>query len=128
MNKILLIEPDRLLAESYKLALEAVGYQVTPVSGAQAGIMAIDQQRPDAIVLELQLIGHSGIEFLYELRSYPEWNGIPVIVQSQVPVAEFAGNWQILQTELGVQAYLYKPQTSLAGLVGKLKGLAPLLA
>jgi two-component system cell cycle response regulator DivK len=114
MNTVLLIEPDRVLAEIYKRALEADGSTtVTTVSSAQTAIMAADTHKPDMVVLELQLIEHSGIEFLYEFRSYPEWQGIPILVQTMVPFGEFRDNWQLLQDELGVRAYLYKPHTSL---------------
>jgi len=114
MNRILLIEPDRVLAEIYKRALEADGHtSVTTVNSAQTAITAADQHRPDLVILELQLIEHSGVEFLYEFRSYPEWQGVPVLVQTMVPFNEFRDNWHLLQDELGVGAYLYKPHTSL---------------
>ncbi len=117
MAQILLIEPDRLLAATYQQALEAVGHQVTICAGAQAAIQAADLTRPDIIILELQLVRHSGVEFLYEFRSYLDWQTIPVVVQSYIPPAEFMGSQQLLRDELGMTAYLYKPQTSLQQLV-----------
>src|SRR4051812_21517752 len=116
MTRILLIEPDRRLAETYVATLSAKGCKVVACASAQAAILAADQQRPDLVILELQLTEHSGIEFLYEFRSYPEWQAIPVIVQSQVPPGEFHNN-DLLKTELGVQSYLYKPRTSLNALL-----------
>jgi CheY-like chemotaxis protein len=113
MAQLILVEPDRVLAGTYKDMLEAVGHQVIPVSSAQAAIIAADYATPDAIILELQLIEHSGIEFLYEFRSYPEWFDIPVIVHTQVPPHEFNDNQQLLRQQLNVQTYLYKPQTTL---------------
>jgi two-component system cell cycle response regulator DivK len=94
MNSVLLIEPDRVMAEIYKRTIEADGISaVTSVSGAQAAIMAADKHRPDLVILELQLIEHSGVEFLYEFRSYSEWQAIPVLVQTMVPFSEFRDNW-----------------------------------
>jgi DNA-binding response OmpR family regulator len=113
MAQILLIEPDRVLAGIYAASLKRGGHEVTTCSGAQAAIMAADQIRPDVVLVELQLIEHSGIEFLYEFRSYPEWQGIPVVIQSHVPQAEFTGSQSILNDELGIKGYLYKPRTSL---------------
>jgi DNA-binding response OmpR family regulator len=113
MAAILLIEPDKVLAEIYSHRLTANGHKVSFATGAQSAVHEADQMNPDLIVLELQLVEHSGIEFLYELRSYPDWQGIPVIVHSQVPQSEFIDNFELLKTELGVTAYLYKPQTSL---------------
>jgi DNA-binding response OmpR family regulator len=122
MAQILLVEPDRRLAEIYSMALADEGHQVIVAAGAQAAISAADTARPDLVILELQLIEHSGIEFLYEFRSYPEWQAIPVLVHSGVPAGEFAGSWQILGRELGVDVYFYKPRTSLKQLVSNVRG------
>ncbi len=128
MAEILLIEPDRLLAESYVRALQAAGHEVNAASSAQAAILAADAIRPDLVILELQLVEHSGIEFLYELRSYPDWQGIPVLIQSHVPGAEFADSWQLLKDELGVKEYLYKPRTSLKELIASVNEHLPAAA
>jgi DNA-binding response OmpR family regulator len=114
---ILLIEPDSILANVYKNALEMNKQNTVRISsGAQVAIMNADDATPDLVILELQLIEHSGIEFLYEFRSYSEWQEIPVVLHTMVPFAEFTDNWNLLRSELGVRAYLYKPNTSLAQL------------
>ena len=114
---ILLIEPDRLLAETYFQALQGAGHRVTAVHGAQAAITAADQAKPDIVLLELQLVTHSGIEFLYEFRSYRDWQAIPVLVHTHVPPGEFTDSWELMRGELGVYGYLYKPHTSLRQLL-----------
>jgi two-component system, cell cycle response regulator len=121
MARILLIEPDRLLGNIYAKALTAAKHRVTTSPGAQAAITAADRDRPDLVILELQLVEHSGIEFLYEFRSYPEWQAIPVLIHSQVPPAEFSGSDQLLKAELGVAAYLYKPRTSIHDLLAAVR-------
>ena len=125
MAQILLIEPDRLLAETYCRALVDAGHKVMVCAGAQSAITAADQAKPDLVILELQLIAHSGVEFLYEFRSYPEWQAIPVLVQTGVPPGEFADNWQLLKRELGVNAYLYKPRVSLSQLLAGVREQLP---
>jgi len=89
---------------------------VTCCAGAQEAVYALDSGEAEIIVLELQLGGHSGVEFLYELRSYPEWQRLPTILHT------FVGHENLeLQAErfeaLGVTHYLYKPATSLRQLV-----------
>lgn len=114
--QILLIEPDKILASIYKNTLEQAGHSVSLSNHAQQAIHLADQQSPDLVVLELQLPGHSGIEFLYELRSYPEWQHIPVLIHSIVAPSSL--NLQTTQlSSLGVKAYLYKPTTNLNELV-----------
>lgn len=117
MAQILLIEPDRMLARTYFDALTHAGHEVQTRATAQAGIHCADNIRPDVVILELQLVAHSGIEFLYEFRSYPDWQAIPVVVITNVPAREFAGSWKLMHDQLTVSQYLYKPLTSLQNLL-----------
>lgn len=117
MSQILLVEPDSILADLYRRGLETVGHNVLICAGAQSAIHSADVTKPDVVILELQLVEHSGIEFLYEFRSYPEWQAIPVLVLSGIPPNEFSGSHDLLMNELGVRAYHYKPLTSLSNLL-----------
>ena len=126
--RVLLIEPDRVLAETYFQTLRRAKHQVTVCSSAQAAILAADKAKPDVVILELQLVGHSGIEFLYEFRSYPDWQGVPVVINTHVPPSEFAGSRDLLMSELNIAQYLYKPQTSLQKLLRTVSESAPALA
>lgn len=117
MAHIILIEPDRVLAETYRAACVQAGHTLVPCASAQAAVMASDQRCPDVVIAELQLVQHSGIEFLYEFRSYPEWQTIPLIIHSSVPPAEFSGSEAVFRQQLGMSQYLYKPLTSLGQLL-----------
>lgn len=121
MAHVLLIEPDRLLAKTYMDGLKTAGHTADVCVSAQSAVFCIDEHMPDIIITELQLTGHSGIEFLYELRSYADWQTIPVIVMSGIPAGEFHGSWRILKNELGVSSYHYKPVTSLKNLLESLE-------
>ena len=123
---VLLVEPDVILASTYQRTLEGGGHKVQISRTAQRAIYAADAICPDLVILEMQLVSHSGIEFLYEFRSYPEWQDIPVMVLSVVPPAEFQGSWEILHNELGVRAYHYKPRTSLAKLQSLVREFVPI--
>jgi len=125
MAQILLVEPDRVSAEIYYQALQRAGHDAMVCASAQAAILAADKTKPDLVVLELQLVNHSGIEFLYEFRSYPDWQAIPVIIHTHVPSSEFAGARNLLMGELGVSKYLYKPQTNLQKLISVAAEFAP---
>lgn len=117
MKHILLLEPDRMLAETCILALRACEVEVCVQSVAQEAIYAADQHLPDLVIMELQLISHSGLEFLYEFRSYTDWKDVPIIVHTLVPTEEFSDSQEILFNELNVSEYLYKPTTSLRTLL-----------
>jgi DNA-binding response OmpR family regulator len=109
---ILLLEPNRLLARQYIAYLEGEGNRVAWHQDAQGGIAAADSLKPDLVIAELLLAGHSGIEFLYEFRSYSDWLGLPVIVLSNVRRSSLSLPEGALE-ELGVAAFLYKPDLSL---------------
>jgi CheY-like chemotaxis protein len=116
MANVLLVEPDRILAKNYLSALKSAGHDVVWRSSGQAAVHAADEVRPDVILLELQMPGHNGLEFLYELRSYPEWQDIAVILLTMVPDMALRSEEPILE-RLGVKGYLYKPQTKLRHVV-----------
>lgn len=109
---VLLIEPDQILANIYSKALVEAGYMVVHSRGAQSAVHDADDTKPDLVVLELQLPGHSGVEFLYEFRSYEEWQEVPVLLHTFVPEQAVT-----LPEQLRVAKHLYKPDTSLGQLV-----------
>lgn len=113
MANILLVEPDRSLALAYARALETAGHAVHVSPSAQTALEAADEVDPEVVLLELQLVAHSGVEFLYEFRSYTDWQNIPVIILSKVPPAEFNQCIRMMKDHLGISAYCYKPQTDL---------------
>lgn len=109
-----------MLARTYRQAFEHVGYSVMVARGAQQALDVAEEQRPDVIVLELQLTTHNGIEFLYEFRSYGEWKDIPVIINTHVTPQALASVEKIIRQDLGVKELLYKPRTSLQQLISSI--------
>lgn len=126
MPHILLIEPDLTLGEVYTKALEKSGHSVSHCQNAQDAVHSADKHQPDAVVLELELAVHNGIEFLYEFRSYPEWQHIPAIVLSHISPVIKALN-PTTWSELHITAYHYKPATKLSELISTIdQVLAPI--
>lgn len=114
--KVLLIEPDKVLGQTLETALQQAGHAVSWLRNAQKALDALDERVPDLIILEIQLNTHNGIEFLYEIRSYVEWQDIPTIVHTINPKAldtAFASAFE----QLGVRSVLYKPRTSITQLL-----------
>jgi DNA-binding response OmpR family regulator len=114
---ILLLEPNTLLAKSYTQAFQLAGHTVGHATGAQAAVDVADKQTPDVVVVELQLPQHTGLEFLHEFRSYPEWQDVPVVVHSMLPPSQSAAVANVLRRDLGVRIMLYKPRTTLQQLL-----------
>lgn len=123
MKTVLLIEPNTLLAQAYTDVLRQSGYNVVRAKGAQDAIHAADTNTPDLVVLEIQLVAHSGIEFLHEFRSYAEWRKIPVMVVTNLPPASTESLQDVLVGQLDVSLVLYKPHVSLRSLAEQVRSL-----
>ena len=115
MARILLLEPDRQLAKTYRQTLEPAGYEVDWQQTAQNAIHALDDHPASLVILELQLAKHNGIEFMYELRSYTDWLELPIIILSWVGPSIMANH--VLRQQIGIARYLHKPTTKLTDLL-----------
>lgn len=124
MADILMLEPDAVLARTYQQVFELHDHTVRQAVSAQDAVFLVDERKPDVVIVELQLAAHSGIEFLYELRSYPEWQYIPVLIHSCIPPIEFENSRELLKDLLMVRKYLYKPQTTLQALLREVREAA----
>ena len=114
--KILLIEPDAKLAGIYQAALEQAGHIVHHAAHAQDAVHEADESKPDIVVLELQLAKHNGVEFIYEFRSYSEWQNVPIILLTMVAPHSLNITAEMFE-QLGIIDCLYKPATNLRKLV-----------
>jgi len=77
---VLVVEDDRWLAEQYSRVLTKVGYEVKVTSHVLAAVQAIDDFRPDAIILDVLLTGSTAFTLLHELQSYGDTGAIPIIL------------------------------------------------
>jgi DNA-binding response OmpR family regulator len=82
MNKLLIIEDDRVVARIYEHRMLVEGFEVLTVADGQAGLEALALFRPDAVLLDLMLPKLSGVEFIKKLRGNPDFNRLPIIVFS----------------------------------------------
>jgi DNA-binding response OmpR family regulator len=115
MARVMLLETDSLLARSLCQYLEACGHSLDWQVDPQEAIISIDVQPADIVILDLVLAGRSGVEFLYELRSYPDWLGLPVIIYTGIPQREVGSSLAGFD-QLNIRAYHHKHQTNLADL------------
>ncbi len=111
MSRILLLETDKVVAANIGGLLEANGHKVDWQVDPQEAIISIDVQPVNLIITELILAGRSGVEFLYELRSYPDWQDLPVIIYTNVPAREVGLSAQGFE-HLKIKAYHHKPSAS----------------
>ncbi|HZP55756.1 MAG TPA: response regulator [Candidatus Saccharimonadales bacterium] len=115
MANVLLIESDKILAVNASKALKKSGHKVIWQVDPQLALDSADTKLPDVIILDLILANRGGVEFMYEFRSYPDWQAVPIIIFSSLSPEELRG---VLNgfNHLNISAYHYKSSTSLAQL------------
>ncbi len=84
MNKILLIEDDQWLADSYQAILRSRGHGVTHLATAHEAMDWIDKNPPVLIVADVLLGDHSSFTLFHELQSYGDTSLIPIILCTNV--------------------------------------------
>lgn len=104
--RILVADDDRIVVHLLAGLLRAKGYQVTPVFDAmQAFMYAMRRPPPDAIVLDINMPGGTGVEAIKRLKTSLNTAGIPVIVLSGTTDPKMP---ETVKT-LGADAFLPKP-------------------
>lgn len=120
--KALVLETDKMFAHNICRHLEVHGYKTDWQVDPQEAIISVDVEPVDIIIMDVVLAGRSGIEFLYEFRSYPDWANIPVIIYSSVPARE-VGDSAAGFEQVNIKAYLYKPTTPISSLVAHVNNI-----
>lgn len=113
----LLIEHNRTLGLLYKKAIERdCSTNVVWFGDPQDAIAYCDKNRPDIIICDLFLNTHSGMEFLYEFRSYSDWQNVRIILITHHLESKKIISKKILK-ELGVEQFIFMPEKALRDLV-----------
>jgi DNA-binding NtrC family response regulator len=78
MEKILIIDDDRLSLKVVKEILSKVGYKTFEAESGEAGLQLVRTEHPDLVITDFQMPGIDGLEVLYEIRKLNI--GLPVIL------------------------------------------------
>ncbi len=82
MKRILLVEPEPILAEVTAFRLALHGYSVETVDNAESALRTVAEHTFDMILMDLELPGIGGSGLLEELSSDASTSEIPVMVLS----------------------------------------------
>ena len=81
-HRVLLVEDDRFLRKAAEVMLQRAGLIVTTAEDGIAALRAVNEARPDLVLLDMIMPRMHGSEVLRTLKSDPATAGIPVIVLS----------------------------------------------
>lgn len=80
MKKVLIIEDDGWLADSYAHCLGNRGFEVVTAASADTAMAQIDESQPDIVVADVLLGHHNALTLLHELQSYADTAALPIII------------------------------------------------
>jgi DNA-binding response OmpR family regulator len=119
LNKksVIFIEDDPVLARILRAKFERENIELKIVSDGKAALELLNENPPDAVLLDLMLPYVSGLEVLKKMRENENWKNIPVIILSNL------GAKQDIEAglKLGANDYLVKAATPLEEVIKKLK-------
>src|SRR5207245_6233818 len=85
LSKILIVDDDEGVTQTFARMLRLEGYQVRTAVSAESGLRVAEESHPDAIILDLRMPLVDGLGFLRRLRAKHE--------QKQTPVAIVTGDY-----------------------------------
>ena len=104
-KKVLVIEDTADNRRIIRLLLERVGYEYVEAVDGAAGIEAARRERPDLILMDIQLPVVDGYEATRRLKADPELKSIPIIA-----VTSYALSGDEAKTRAaGCDGYVAKP-------------------
>lgn len=99
------VEDDSSIRELMLYALRASGFEAEGFAEGNALFQALNQTKPQLILLDIMLPGMDGIEILKKLRGNPVTASVPVIMAS----ARGTEYDKVVGLDLGADDYLAKP-------------------
>lgn len=85
-RNVLIVEDDRDFVNALKTVFESRNYQVRCAYDGQAGFAEIQQQKPDALVLDVMMSTLTeGFDLAFHLKSKAEFRDIPIVMVTGFP-------------------------------------------
>ena len=121
MNKRILVVEDtednrRILRD----LLTNAGFDVIEATDGERGVAAAREERPDLILMDIQLPVIDGYEATRRIKAMPEYKSIPIIVVTSYALSGDEGKAR----EAGCDAYVTKPYSPRA-LLAKIREYMP---
>jgi len=101
-KKILVVDDEVQIVKVLKAYLEQSGFQVIPAADGKAALTVFQREKPDFMILDLNLLGMDGLDVCREVRRQ---SNIPILMlTARVEEAD-----KLIGLELGADDYVVKP-------------------
>ncbi|MBI2624602.1 response regulator [Candidatus Parcubacteria bacterium] len=121
MGKIVFVEDDPVLQQTFADFLKSEGYHVISAADGAEGLETIQKEMPQLVLLDLILPKMDGFEVLQTIKADEKTKDIPVIVLTNL---EGTGDVE-RALELGATTYLVKANYELDDILKKIKLALP---
>lgn len=103
IKKIVVIDDDPVGVALLQNRLVKAGYEVAAERNGQAGLARVLKDKPDLVILDVEMPEMNGYTFMLELRKHQQFQELPVIV-----LTAHEENKRIFERR-GIRYYLTKP-------------------
>ena len=108
MRRVWIVDDDQEMARAMGMMLELLGYQTSSFLNARSAAQTLlTGERPDLMLLDINMPEVNGLDLLEFLRRRPEWKSLPIVMLS----SEAADVTVDEAMELGADGYVMKPTT-----------------
>ena len=116
-KKILLVEDDDALANTYITRLQVEGFDIRRVANGEEALAAAKDYKPNLVVLDAMMPKISGFDVLDILRNTPETANLKIVMLTALSQESDKQRAQ----GLGVDDYMVKSQVVMSDVVDRIK-------
>jgi DNA-binding response OmpR family regulator len=117
MNKVLLVEDEPYLTDVYNTKLEKSGFKIKLVNDGNKVIEALEEFKPDILLLDIVLPNVDGWEVLKKIEKKEEFKKLPIIILSNLGQKQ-----EVMKgLNLGATKYLIKAHYTPTEIVAEIK-------
>ena len=84
MQKIAIIEDEAAIRRMYAFKLKYANFTIVEAGDGEEGLIMVEKERPDLILLDLRMPRMTGEEMLRELRGKDWGESIPVVILTNI--------------------------------------------
>ncbi|MBX3677543.1 MAG: response regulator [Rhodocyclaceae bacterium] len=104
-KRILIVDDEPNIVVSLEFLMKREGFEVAVAGDGEAALQAMEQLKPDLVLLDIMLPKMNGFEVCQTIRSRPEWQSVKIVMLT----AKGRDTEVAKGTALGADAYMTKP-------------------
>lgn len=102
---VLLVDDEPNIILSLEFLIEQAGYEARVARDGEAALKAIEEHKPDLVLLDVMLPKRDGFDVCESIRANPAWNDIRIVMLT----AKGRDSEREKGLALGADAYITKP-------------------